>query len=892
MKSSNSFKVHSENLLKLFEELQKTYYAHLSHDKKEKETLFEHSKLVSDYCLMLIDAHGIEIIIDSLIEKLNQNMPIKNHKEFESLFKESFLAAIIYHDLGKVNPNFQILRMENELFLQDKNLSIQSYHSFLGSYLYANVFLKRIFENEKFSIEEKLLLYFIVLLFSSAIIKHHNSTIDLSIEFDEQQVDDCFSFLKTYSIQFDNGFGKNFFLSAVKILEGGNKLVENKPQVYFNLFAITKLLYSLLTASDFYATNEFMTKIEINEFGILSKPEKEKLIERFKTVKSYNKDLYVNLEHYQSYPFEKLTERNNQNLNILRQKLTTEMISNLRNHSASRCFYLEAPTGGGKTNLSLAFATELMNADSSLNKVFYVFPFTTLITQTFKSIKETLDIDNNSIIQLHSKAGFHEKGDGTYGNEKRLYLDNLFVNYPIALMSHVRFFDILKGNEKESNYLLHRLCNSVVIIDEIQTYNPEHWDKIVYFLANYAQLFNIRVLIMSATLPKIDALHENLKGSFVSLISNREQYFSNQNFAGRVSFDFTLADKKRPDNEERENYLIELSDFMIDKAELYASSNDKSVKVLIEFITKKTAALFFSIINKDSRFEDYKILLLSGDILEFRRKQIINSIKEQEFSKVIVISTQVVEAGVDIDMDLGFKDRSLIDSDEQLAGRINRNASKDNCIVYLFDCDKTSTIYGSDSRYKVQQTDKDIFDDYKDILVKKQFHALYEKVFDLKSKNMKNFFHAGNSYYQNFKNFNFSKLHAEFKLIEDNDSQQLFIPIQIPASFFENISDIEKMGALTREKEYVDGAKVFDYYEKLIKLEFNDHTIKKIEMKKLGSIMSQFCISIYRKQLEIIADMLDPNKGKYGYCYLLNWELCYSKEYGFDSKRIATCMFT
>jgi CRISPR-associated endonuclease/helicase Cas3 len=349
----------------LFEELQKTYFAHLSHDKKEKETLFEHSKLVSDYCLMLIDAHGIEIIIDSLIKKLNQNMPIENHKEFESLFKESFLAAIIYHDLGKVNPNFQVLRMENELFLQEKNLSIQSYHSFLGSYLYVNVLLKRIFENEKFNIEEKLLSYFIVLLFSSAIVKHHNSTIDLSFEFDEQQVDDCFLFLKTYCIKFDKGFGKNFFLSAVKIFEGFTKLVEDKLGVHFALFSTTKLLYSLLTASDFYATNEFMTKIEVTEFGILSKPEKEKLIERFKTVKPYNKDLYAKLEHYQSIPFEKLTERNNQNLNILRQKLTAEMISNLREHSANRCFYLEAPTGAGKTNLSLAFATELMNVDSS-----------------------------------------------------------------------------------------------------------------------------------------------------------------------------------------------------------------------------------------------------------------------------------------------------------------------------------------------------------------------------------------------------------------------------------------------------------------------------------------------------------------------------------------------
>jgi CRISPR-associated endonuclease/helicase Cas3 len=876
----------------LFEELQKIYFAHWSHDKKEKETLFEHSKLVSDYCLMLIDAHGVEILIDSLIEKINQNISVKNREEFGSLFKESFLAAIIYHDLGKVNPNFQVLRMENELFIQDKSLSIQSYHSFLGSYLYATVFLKKIFENGKFSIEEKLLLYFVVLLFSSTIVKHHNSTIDLALEFDGQQIDNCFSFLKIYSIQLDKGFGQNFFLSAKKILEGFNKLVVDKPEVYFNLFATTKLLYSLLTASDFYATNEFMSKIKIDEFGILNKEEKKRLIDRFRIVKSYNKDLYSNFEHYLSFPFVQLNKRSNQNLNILRQKLTAEMIFNLRDNSNKYCFYIEAPTGAGKTNLSLAFATELLGIDPTLNKIFYVFPFTTLITQSLKSIKETLEIDNNTIIQLHSKAGFHERQDGVYGDEKRLFVDNLFVNYPIALMSHIRFFDILKGNEKESNYLLHRLCNSIVIIDEIQTYNPEHWDKIVYFLANYAKLLNIRVLIMSATLPKIDALHENLKETFVSLITHRDAYFTNPNFAERVSFNFSLTDKKRPDGkEEKENYLCELSDFMIEKAEQYASTNRNGVKVLIEFITKETASSFFSMISKNNRFEDYKILILSGDILEFRRKQIINSIKEEEFHKVIVVSTQVVEAGVDIDMDLGFKDRSLIDSDEQLAGRINRNASKDNCIVYLFDCDKTSIIYGTDFRYKVQQTDKEIFADYKEILVKKQFHALYEKVFEETRKKMKSNLFAAGHYYQYFNEFDFTHLHKEFELIENNDSQQLFIPISIPIQYFDNFAELESMGVLSENGKHVDGFKVFNVYERFIRCDLDDFVLKQIEMKKMGSILSQFCISVYKKQLDAISTFLDPEKDKFGYKYLSNWELCYSPEYGFDLQKIDTSIF-
>lgn len=890
MKSFNCFKEHLNSLLDIFAELQKTNFAHLSHDKLQKESLLDHSKLVYEYCLKLIDRHGLEIVIDDLTARLVQILPVKNQEEWGNVFDEVFIGAIVYHDLGKVNPNFQVMKMENVLFDQDKSLSLQSNHSFLGAFLYSCFFFKKIIENKKFGEDDKSLFYFIVLLFSGAIVKHHSSTVNLVLDFDERQIEDCYPFLKTYGIQWDKKICESFFKDAQLIQNGFSDSVVC-PEAYFILFAVTKLLYSLLTASDFYATNEFMTNEKIEEFGVLCKEEKESLINRFRSIKSYNKDLYAKLEFYHSFPFDQLNERNNQNLNILRQKLTAEIVFNLRNNADKHCFYIEAPTGAGKTNLSLAFATELLNIDSSLNKIFYVFPFTTLITQTFKSIKETLGIDNNTIIQLHSKAGFHERPDGAYGSENRLFVDNLFVNYPIALLSHVHFFDILKGNEKESNYLLYRLCNSIVVIDEIQTYNPEHWDKIVYFIANYARLFNIRFLIMSATLPKIDALHDQLKGTFVSLVSSRESFFMNPNFAGRVCFDFSLMNRNKPDTNEKETYLSELSDFLCEKAEKYALNNDGRVKVLIEFITKKTASSFFRILKQDGRCVDYIVYLLSGDILEFRRREILNSIKEEEFSKIIVVSTQVVEAGVDIDMDLGFKDHSLIDSDEQLAGRINRNASKEDCVVYLFDCDRTSTIYGSDSRYKVQQTDKDIYADYKKILVEKQFHALYEKVFEAKRKRMKNNFRADGHYYQYFNEFNFSKLHNEFELIENNDSQQLFIPILIPILYFENRGDLEKMNVLSEDEKNVDGSKVFEVYEHLIHCDYDDFVLRQIEIKKLGSILSQFCISVYKKQLDSISDMLDPDKSKYGFNYLLNWKQCYSPDYGFDSNKIDTSKF-
>ena len=194
MKSFNCSKNILDSLLPIFKELQKTYYAHLSRNKLVKESLFEHSNLVSQYCLKLIESHGIDQILDSLIGQLTEMLPIKNEVIWKNRFKKLFLAAIVYHDLGKINPNFQAIKMENDLFTQNKQLSIQSNHSLLGAYIFSNIFFHNVFENSLLNEDEKFILYFTTLLFAGAIIKHHNPTIDFSLEFDSQQIDDCYSF--------------------------------------------------------------------------------------------------------------------------------------------------------------------------------------------------------------------------------------------------------------------------------------------------------------------------------------------------------------------------------------------------------------------------------------------------------------------------------------------------------------------------------------------------------------------------------------------------------------------------------------------------------------------------------------------------------------------------
>ena len=615
------------------------YWAHINEGSKE-ETLNEHANLVLDYAVSIVNVQDIDSVIDKIISEITGG-----HKELANFVKLLFVASLAYHDLGKINPNFQVNRMLNTSF-KKKQLSIKNQHSILSAYLYLHFFVERI-NSSQFGNNDKVLLFAITYLFCFPIIKHHSSEITKEMSFSVENFEELYEFLARCGINLPMDASRNIYNRKEKFLE---RIHED---FHFPLFALLKLSYSLLTACDYYATNEYMADMKVDDFGVLSAEMKTKIVENFKSKKDYNEELTSNLSLHLNNPFSELQEQSKNNLNALRQKLNAEVISTLRQNTNNPWYYIEAPTGAGKTNLSLACISELLQMDKSLDKVFYVFPFTTLITQTFQGIKETIGLDNDEMIQLHSKAGFHsreETSDGEYGNEKRIYLDNLFVNYPFCVTSHVRFFDILKGNGKETNYLLHRLCNSIVVIDELQTYNPAHWDKIIFFIENYAKLFNMRFIIMSATLPKIDALSETVRGKFVSLTPNKKQYFSNPNFAGRVQFDFSLLDKPKPTKENKEAYLFGLSKFLYDKAKCYFESFGMA-RVLIEFITKNTASHFFRLLKENNKFSKYKLYILSGDILEPQRKKVISELKKQKYKKVILVSTQVVEAGVDIDMD-------------------------------------------------------------------------------------------------------------------------------------------------------------------------------------------------------------------------------------------------
>ncbi len=890
------------------------YWAHTNWEGKlEPESLVEHIYNVNHTASILVSAHQLDSVIDSLISEMISGEYLKNPHDVGEYIKVLFVRTIVFHDYGKLNPNFQWSRMNNPKFNEDKSILIGSQHSKLSAFLFIHIHLKEIHAQFK-SPEEQSFLWAMLFLFSNPILKHHAPYIEHDINFEK----DIFNSLN-FSLSFFDAVFSNSWQFFERLEKDGNgkglldfydKYVSSEDS--FPLYALLKCNFSLLTTADYYATGNYMQGIKVEDFGLLNDDLKERFFQSFKAIKPYNKDLFKNTSELSEVSFEDVSTISNKNLNKLRQKLAREALLALRKSSDKKLFYLEAPTGSGKTNVSLALTMELLNTNIELNKVFYVFPFTTLVTQTFKTIKESLNIGDEHIIQLHSKSGFHqpdeEKNDGNYGDANLNFINNYFINYPIILLTHIKFFDVLKGNGKESNYIHHRLANSVVIIDELQSYDPRHWDKIIFLLSKYALFFNMKIILMSATLPKIARLLKNksLERETVNLIhsESKPKYFQNPNFSERVTFDFSLLEErkwKRPSNrEQKEDFLLKLKDKLFMESELYAKTNTitpNSVKTLIEFITKKSASHFLRLLSHDKRFESYTCFLISGEILDPRRKHIINELDKEDNEKVILVTTQVVEAGVDIDMDLGFKDRALIDSDEQLAGRINRNARKSDSKVFLFDFDRESFIYKNDKRLSVDIMKQP--DSYKNILITKDFDSsFYNRVNDQIIKiNQSDSFINLDDYLKYFSDFKFRKINTEFKLI-DSDSDSVFIPLNIPLSDIgDELSLIQSFKIpeiIDNGESYISGKDVWLKFEEIIKSgkkEDTDYYNNQIDLKRIYGLLSKFMISMFNNQIEKIKEYLDYNEDdsnhkKYGIYYMSNWQDIYSYEGGIDTEKV------
>jgi len=738
-----------------------------------KETLIEHSNLTLEYLQKIISEKNLDSILDNLIVAIDNR--------HNMLIKEMFINAIYLHDLGKKNPYFQAHKMDNDAFEEYKNNSGNSGHSYDSSSEYIKYYQNIIARLEWRIDREKL--KFILFSFSYSIAKHHGKLSSFD-DYREDELTSSFHHLKKFNIP------------------------------HFEFYILNKLLFSLLVSSDYYATTEYMTKISTTNFGVISEDKKQKLIDTF-----------------ENYNIIKAIRANDvDGINVLRSQMFLEAEQNLIKHLDKYVFYLEAPTGSGKTLTSINLVMTFLKKDNQVNKIFYIFPFNTLVEQT-RGVFEEIFGSGLNIEVINSITPIKEKDDKSQESEEskyqKSYMNRLFFHNELIISTHIAFFNILFGTSKEDNFPLWQLANSVIILDEIQSYDNNLWSYMTKFLSIYAKSLNIKVIIMSATLPKLDALIEHDDSLFVDLISNRAKYFEDDYFKKRVEIDYALLEYKNLEFDILKEKLLETS----------CSYN----KILFEFIKKQSARDFYTLIKNDEAFSDFEIYELSGDDNKIFRQKVINRTKEDV--KIIVVATQVIEAGVDIDMDLGFKDISTLDSEEQFIGRVNRSCKKLhlNPKVYFFDMDEESGIYRDDNRVEFNLKNKK----YAEILKSKNFAPFYDEVINKLKNNDQNIESGvlGNfeAFEEHVKKLNYKEIQDKMKLIKSQNFRLYFpFTLDIKEYDFEEL----KIDIFLDEDGCLDGQRVWDIFKEL-------HTIdgyakKEVLRYRLNSLMQFFTFNIMK----------------------------------------------
>ncbi len=799
------------------------FFAHTSEDKNiEKETLQEHLNRCIKHFKKIVDNKQLDLTI----KKFEKIWFFSEEKRYMDLFEKLIVNTITFHDLGKINPQYQRERMKNNIFLKEKrDIILGSDHSIISAILYLEYFLPKSKDFPK-AIRKQFRL--ITYINAYVISKHHGNLGEFKKFLDSFDPDTYGD--NIYKANIVREKYKKYFGDDVTFLDGNycerwTKIVKNcKPKdkessIY--LYTYEKLLYSLLIASDYYATTEYRNKFIIKSHGTIEDINIIKDIYNKtkvnQSINNYKKEVYNNRKHLsEDVGFYKEIK----DINVLRNELYLDAEAKLLDNVDENIFYLEAPTGSGKSNVAFNLSFSLIEHNKELNKIMYIYPFNTLVEQNVKTIENTFGHSRDVmsyISVVNSVTPILKEGDNYKSEEyEKALLDRQFFNYPISLSTHVTLFNLMFGKHKESGFAFYQLANSVIVLDEIQSYKNTIWTEIISFLKGFAKVLNIKVIIMSATLPNLDILSEEQTVA-VKLVTDRDKYFMHPIFKDRVRLDYQLL--------ESTNIIDELN------TRIYKLLVEKK-KVLVEFIKKKSAIEFYNnfVEKKELSKGCFRIELMTGDDSSYERNRILSELDNtKEGTPFLLISTQVIEAGVDLkNMEVGFKDISKLDSEEQFMGRINRS-SKNEGIVYFFNYDNAKTIYKNDVRINDELTLKS--ESMRSILNEKKFNDYYVKVLEmikeqndstLLEKNIDEFFHKVGM-------LNVPLVNDRMKLIEDYDwTCTVFIGRKL----------------VFDDGEELDGSKVWDEYKDLLT---NKKDYEYAEWRiRMSTVKSKMSIFIYQ----------------------------------------------
>ncbi len=447
-------------------------------------------------------------------------------------------------------------------------------------------------------------------------------------------------------------------------------------------------------------------------------------------------------------------------LNTLRQEVRTYAIS--RAKSETGFFSMTLPTGMGKTLASLSWALHHAHFNK-LKRIIIVLPFISIIDQTAQELKRIFGED--WVLEHHSNFNEDEEAEKNIADEnplneaytRRLATENW--DFPIIVTTSVQFFESLFSNKPARCRKVHNIAKSVVIFDEIQTLPKELVLPTLSMLKNVQKVMGTSFLFCTATQPAFEK-SKGFEGidSIQSLVENPKKIFDTTR---RVSY-LPLKNYEPVTIEEISENILEHND-----------------SALCVFNTKKQAQLLF---NKLQNQTNNKVFHLSTSMYPAHRKEVIGKIRTclSNKEKIVVSSTQLIEAGVDFDFPYVYRELAPLESIIQSAGRCNREGKLDKPgEVYIFSIDGAGS---PNKQYRsLAEFANSLYKGKEDLLFEHDFFGeYYRKAFRLFiPEDKKNIGPARSG-------FKFKTVAGSYRLIE-NTTTPLFILCNESRTLYEKI---------------------------------------------------------------------------------------------------------
>lgn len=391
-----------------------------------------------------------------------------------------------------------------------------------------------------------------------------------------------------------------------------------------------RMLFSCLVDADFLDTEEYMDPIKYGTRGH-----------------------YLSIEQltnkFNSFMEDKIENAEKTHINTIRLRVLEDCRK--KAYEKPGIFSLTVPTGGGKTLSSLAFALEHAKFNR-LDRIIYVIPYTSIIEQNAEVFRSVLGDDQ--VIEHHSSLAEDESTE-----KSRLSAENW--DAPVIVTTTVQFFESLFSVKSSRCRKLHNIVNSVVILDETQLVPPEFLKPILNVIELLANNYNTTFVFTTATQPAFES-RDNFsgvqKGRITEIISDVPMLYSGLKRVN-VELPRDLQDACR-----WEDIATELKNY---ETVLCIVSDRKSCLELFSHMPAGTIHLS---------------ALMCGQ----HRSKTICEIKQKldNDEPVRVISTQLVEAGVEFDFPVVYRALAGLDSIVQAAGRCNREGKLASGKVVVF----------------------------------------------------------------------------------------------------------------------------------------------------------------------------------------------------------------